>query len=38
MDVKLRFINHSNYQGTSHFVIFQKNIATDCDERAVVWR
>ena len=38
MDIQLNLINQSNQQDHQQVVIFQKNVATTFDERAVAWR
>ncbi len=38
MSIKLNLINQSDDLNNSSVVIFQKNVATDFDERAVAWR
>ncbi|HZX31350.1 MAG TPA: hypothetical protein VFF03_08375 [Rhodocyclaceae bacterium] len=38
MDIQLNFINASNNSNNSKVVIFQKNVATDFDERAIAWK
>ena len=38
MDIKLRYVNHSNDAGNSMIVVFQKNVATDFDNIAVAWK
>jgi hypothetical protein len=37
MDIKLTFRNRSNDTNNSSVVIFQKNVATDIDEKVVAW-
>ncbi|MED5524165.1 hypothetical protein [Gallaecimonas pentaromativorans] len=38
MDIKLRFVNHSNDANNSEFVVFQKNVSSDFDELNVAWK
>lgn len=38
MDIHLNLINQSNEKDHQQVVIFQKNVATTFDERAVAWR
>jgi hypothetical protein len=38
VEIKLNFINRSNDSNDLRIVIFQKNLATDFDERAVAWK
>lgn len=37
MDIKLNLINLSNQQDNQQVVVFQKNVATNFDERSVAW-
>ncbi len=37
MDIKLNFINNSNDQSNSNYVVFSKNAATNFPELAVAW-
>ncbi len=38
MDIKLRFINHSNDSGRSEVVVYQKNLLTSMASLAVAWK